>query len=324
MYRAMADAELGDNVLETDPTVGRLESLAAEMTGMEAALFMPSGTMGNQCALATHTNPGDSVIFEDQAHMIWYEGGGPAIFSGVITRGLPTRDGTITPQQLSETVLTRSEHTPGTTLVCLENSHNRHGGAVTTVSQPAALKEAADEAGIRVHLDGARMFNASAALGVDIKEITGLVDTANFCLSKGLASPIGSLLCGPSDFITEAAFWRKRLGGGMRQAGILAACGIVSLTQMVERLTEDHERTQALSGHVAGLPGIDPVDAPTNILVMNTVRTAEEWMNELEKHGVRTLPFDKHRLRAVLHKDIGDAELKTALEGFSKSAEALA
>lgn len=322
MYRAMAEAELGDNVLETDPTVGRLEELAAEMTGKEAALFVPSGTMGNQVALATHTKPGDSVLFEDQAHMIWYEGGAPAIFAGVVTRGIPTTGGVIDPAELEKGILKRSHHTPGTTLICLENTHNRHGGSITPPEVHATYREIADRHGVKIHLDGARVFNASAALGIDVREITKHVDTVNFCLSKALASPVGSVLCGPKDFIEEAVYWRKRMGGGMRQCGILAACGIVSLTQMVDRLPEDHERAQKLSSFCSQIKGLRPAPCPTNILILHTDRPAAEWQAALEEFQVRTIPFDAHRLRAVFHKDVDDAQLKKAEFAFLECAKA--
>lgn len=324
MYRAMAEAELGDNVLETDPTVGQLEELAAEMTGKEAALFVPSGTMGNQVALATHTKPGDSVLFEDQAHMIWYEGGGPAIFSGVVTRGIPTTSGVIDPAELEKGILKRSHHTPGTSLICLENTHNRHGGSITPPEVHAQYREIADRHGVKIHLDGARVFNASAALGIDVREITKHVDTVNFCLSKALASPVGSVLCGPKDFIEEAVYWRKRMGGGMRQCGILAACGIVSLTHMVDRLPEDHARAQKLSDFCSQIKGLKPAPCPTNILILHTERPAAEWQAALEEFQVRTIPFDAHRLRAVFHKDVDDAQLKKAEFAFLECAKALA
>lgn len=323
MYQAMADAELGDNVLENDPTVRKLEDLSAELMGMDDALFMPSGTMGNQVALATWTKPGDSVIFEDQAHMIWYEGGGPAVFASVITRGLPSSQGVIDPAVLESAILQRSHHTPGTTLICLENTHNRYGGAITPPETHAAYRRIADEKGVKVHLDGARVFNAAAALGKPVREIVQHVDSVSFCLSKALASPVGSVLCGPKDFIEEAAYWRKRLGGGLRQAGILAACGIVSLTKMVDRLAEDHERALDLATFCSSLPGLMPEPCPTNILILQTEQPAAVWQSELEQSGIRTIPFDAHRLRAVFHKDVDDAGLQKAKAAFEQVANTL-
>lgn len=320
MYQAMAEAELGDNVLEKDPTVGRLESLAAEMTGKEAALFVPSGTMGNQAALAVHTRPGDSVIFEDQAHMVWYEGGAPAVMSGVVTRGIPAAGGMLEAEQVRRHILKRSVHTPGTSLVCLENTHNRHGGAVMPPARMAEIKKV----GLPVHLDGARVFNAAAALGRPVDEITREADTVSFCLSKGLCCPVGSVLCGPKDFIEEATFWVKRLGGGMRQAGILAACGLVALRTLVDRLVEDHARAQELARFCGGLPGLSPLPCPTNILIVETAAPAASWQEELAKEGVLAIPFDDHRLRAVFHREIGDESLSMAQDSFYRVAERLA
>ncbi len=312
MYEAMAAAELGDDVLGHDPTTERLEALAAETVGMEAALFVPSGTMGNQIALATHTRPGDSVLFEDDAHMLFYEAAAPAVFAGVQARTVPSDRGIVDPERVAARVLKRSEHTPGTTLLCLENTHNRAGGSATPVATHARLREVASEAGLKVHLDGARVFNAAVALGVPVREVTRHVDTVNFCLSKGLASPVGSVLCGPAAFIGEARFWRKRMGGGLRQSGLLAACGIVSLTQMVDRLAEDHRRAAALAEALSGLPGIRPVPPETNILMLDLDRPASEWQGALEERGVRTIPVAPHRLRLVFHKDVDDEGLEQA------------
>lgn len=323
MRIAMATAPLGDNVLEHDPTTEKLEKIAAEMTGKEAALFVPSGTMGNQIALATHTRPGDSALFEDQAHMVFYEGGAPAVISGVLARGVPTSDGVLTPEVVEPAILQRSHHTPGTSLICVENTHNRHGGSVTSVAQHQALRALSLKRGIPVHLDGARLFNACIALKCRIDEIACEVDTLSICLSKGLGSPVGSLLCGPKAFIEEAEYWRKRLGGGMRQTGILAACGIVSLTQMVDRLAEDHERAQDLAGLCEGLPGVNPLPCPTNILILDTEKPAEAWQHELEQQGVRTIPFGPRRLRAVFHYGVDDDGLKQAKDAFVLAAEAL-
>lgn len=318
MYKAMAEAELGDNVLERDPTVEKLERLCAEMLGKEDALFVPSGTMGNQIALATHTKPGDSVLFEDQAHMVFYEGGAPAVFAGVVTRSVHAVDGVVPPEALEAGILQRSHHTPGTSLICLENTHNRHGGAVTPPAVMAEYRAVADRAGLPIHLDGARLWNAAVALGVSPGELVRGVDTVSVCLSKGLASPVGSVLCGPAGFIEEAAYWRKRMGGGMRQAGILAACGLVSLTEMVDRLAEDHLRAADLAAWCSGLPGFAALPCPTNIVILETLRAAAEVCAELEGLGVRVIPFGRHRVRAVFHKDVGDEGLAAAKEGFAR------
>ena len=323
MYAAMAIAELGDDVLGDEPTVHRLEELAAQKTGMDKGLFVPSGTMGNQVALATHTSPGQSVLFEDEAHMVYYEAAAPAVISGVLVRTMKAVDGVIDPSEIEKRALRRDEHTPGTTLVCFENTHNRCGGAVTPVGHHKEYRRIADSLGIRIHLDGARMFNAAVALGVDVKEITTQVDTVSFCLSKGLSAPVGSVLCGPSDFIKEARYWRKRLGGGMRQAGILAACGIVALETMVDRLADDHARAKRLAEACASLPGLSPLPAPTNMVIVQTEAPAKSWQERLEANGVRCFSVDPHRLRFVTHKDVGDAEITSAIDAIASLAPEL-
>lgn len=323
MYAAMASAELGDDVLGDEPTVMKLEELAASMTGHRAAVFVPSGTMGNQIALATHTRPGDSVLFEDEAHMVYYEAAAPAVLSGVLVRSMPSNGGVVEPAQIEARFMRRDEHTPGTTLACFENTHNRGGGAVTPIEFHKEYRRIADKAGIKLHLDGARVFNASVALGVNVKEITTTVDSVSFCLSKGLSSPVGSVLCGPADFIAEARFWRKRLGGGMRQAGILAACGIVSLTRMVDRLADDHARAKRLEEAFADMPGLDPVPAQTNIVVVKTVAPAPVWQERLEEKGVRCYSIGPNKVRFVTHKDVGDKETDHAIDAVASLANEL-
>ncbi len=324
MYAAMASAPLGDDVLGDEPTVQKLEELAAHKTGMESGLFVPSGTMGNQVALATHTKPGDSVLFEDEAHMVYYEAAAPAVISGVLARTIKAVDGVIDPAEVSKRALHRDEHTPGTTLLCLENTHNRCGGAVTPVSTHKEYRLIADRLGIKIHLDGARVFNAAVSLGVDVRQITSHVDTVSFCLSKGLSAPVGSVLCGPAAFIQEARYWRKRLGGGMRQAGILAACGIVALETMVERLAEDHARARRLAEACADLPGLDPLPVPTNMLIVRTTAPAPQWQDRLEAKGVRCFWIAPDRVRFVTHKDVGDAEIDFAIAQLRAVASELA
>ncbi|MCW5936272.1 MAG: aminotransferase class I/II-fold pyridoxal phosphate-dependent enzyme [Fimbriimonadaceae bacterium] len=321
MYEAMMAAELGDDVLGHDPTVEKLERLAADLTGKEAAIFVPSGTMGNQVALATHTNPGESVLFEDEAHMLFYEGAAPSVFAGVQARTVPSHEGVVDPDALASRVLRRSEHTPGTTLLCLENTHNRAGGTVTSLETHRRLRQAADELGIKVHLDGARVFNAAVALGAPVDDITRTVDSVSFCLSKGLCSPVGSVLCGTADFISEARYWRKRMGGGLRQAGILAACGIVSLTQMVDRLAEDHDRCRRLAESLDGLPGLSTVPPQTNILMVDTVAPADRWEAALREKGVDLIAMGPNRLRAVFHHDVEEAGLALSQGAFRELAE---
>jgi threonine aldolase len=321
MLDAMVRAELDDDVLGHDPTVERLERLSAQTTGHEAAILLPSGTMSNQVAIATHTRPGDSILVDDDAHVVFYEGGSPAVMAGVLPRTVPSRDGVIDPSKIAQRFLHRSEHTPGTTLLCLENTHNRAGGSVTPVSVMAECRREADALGIPIHLDGARVFNAAVALGVPVREVASLCDTVNFCLSKGLAAPIGSMLCGSAEFIERARFWRKRMGGGMRQAGVIAACGIVALETMVDRLADDHRRAAALAAAIEGLPDLRPLRPQTNIVMVDTDRPAEEWSSRLEAEGVRCYPIGANRLRMVFHKDVDDDGLDATVRAFRKLAD---
>lgn len=306
MYEAIASAPLGDDVLGDDPSVIKLESLAASMTGKEAALFVPSGTMGNQIALATHCSPGDAILIEQEAHILYYEVGAPALLAGVVSWTLPSERGVMDPAVIESRVLKRNLHTPGTTLLCLENTHNRGGGTVIPLHAMAEYRRLADRHGMKIHLDGARVFNAAVALGVPVSEIAQPVDSINFCLSKGLRSPVGSLLCGTAEFIEGARIWRKRLGGGMRQAGILAACGIVSLTKMVDRLAEDHAHARAIGEGLQGIPGIsvNVEDIETNMVLVDTEAPAETVAQRLEAQGVFCFPVAPNRLRLVLHGDI--------------------
>lgn len=324
MYKAMAEAPLGDDVLGDEPTVKRLEELAAEVVGKEAALFVPSGTMGNQIAMAVHCDRGDAALIEEEAHMVYYELGGPAVFANVTTWTLPSTLGVMDPEVVEKHVLkpTRAgsvaPHTPPTTLLCLENTHNRGGGTIIPLATMAAYRDIADRTQMKIHLDGARVFNASVALGVDVKEITTKVDSVSFCLSKGLSSPVGSILCGSAAFIGEALVWRKRLGGGMRQSGILAACGIVSLTQMVDRLAEDHRRARSLAQALSELPGlkIDWDRVQTNMVLVETERPANELVCQLHEKGVWCFSVAPNRLRLVLHADVADAGIEYAVNAF--------
>ncbi|MFZ4508778.1 MAG: threonine aldolase family protein [Fimbriimonas sp.] len=318
MYAAMATAPLGDDVLGDDPTVTALETLAAEMVGKEASLFVPSGTMGNQIAIATHCERGDAMIVEEEAHTVYYEVGGSALIAGVVTWTLPSVRGTMDPENVERHVLSRDLHRPGTTLLCLENTHNRAGGAIIPQTAMAAYREIADRHEMIVHLDGARVFNAAVGLGVDVREITQYVDTVNFCLSKGLRAPIGSMLCGPKEFIDKARRWRKRLGGGIRQGGILAACGIESLTNNVARLAEDHARAKTIGTALAELGGlhVNLEGVETNLLMVETTRPAVEWQLRLHELGIWCFPVAANRLRLVLHADIDDAMVSHTIAAF--------
>jgi len=322
MFEAMRMAPLGDDVLGDDPTVMRLEELGAELTGKDAALFVPSGTMGNQIALACHCRRGDAILVEEEAHILYYEVGAPAILAGVVSWTLPSKLGVMDPDVIERRILRGNLHTPGTALLCIENTHNRAGGTVVPVEMMARYGEIAARHGIAIHLDGARVFNAAITLGVPVKEIARHVDSVSFCLSKGLRSPVGSLLCGSENFIDEARRWRKRLGGGMRQAGILAACGLVSLTKMVDRLAEDHTRAKRLANAIHGLPGVsvDLETVQTNMVVTEFARPAAYWQEQLRKRNVLALPTAANRMRFVLHADIDDDRLGRAIEAIEEIA----
>lgn len=319
MYEAMLAAKVGDDVFSDDPTINELEALGAKMSGKESAMLVPSGTMSNQIALATHTNRGEAILIEEEAHMVYYEVGGSAVLSGVVSWTLPSHRGAIDPEYLEKRILKANLHTPGTTLICIENTHNRAGGAIIPLEKMAAYRAIADRHGVKVHLDGARAFNATVALGVPLAELTKHVDTVSICLSKGLGSPVGSLLCGPTEFIERARIWRKRLGGGMRQAGILAACGIVSLTKMVDRLADDHARAKRFAQAVNNLPGlsVDLAGVETNMVMVNTEAPAAEWQARVQEKNVLCIPVGPNRLRLVFHVDVDDAKTDQAIAAFS-------
>lgn len=318
MYDAMRHAPLGDDVLGDDPTVHELESLAAQTMGKAAAMFVPSGSMGNQIALAVHAQPGDAAIFEEEAHMLFYEGGAPGVIAQVVTRTVKGVKGVMAPDEVQKKILKRTLHTPGTVVLCVENTHNRASGAVVPLDVMEQYREIADRSGMRVHLDGARIFNAATALGCKAVDIAAYADTVNFCLSKGLGSPVGSVLCGSNDFINAARFWRKRLGGGMRQAGILAACGIVSLTKMVDRLSEDHRRANRLARALSQVDGlcVDVEGCPTNIVMVDTVAPAAEWVAKINGKNVLAIAMGSNRIRLVVHHQVDDDGIEQAIRAF--------
>ncbi len=315
MIKAMANAEVGDDVFREDPTVNRLEQMAAERLGKEAALFVTSGTQGNQVAVLTHCHNGDEVILEAESHLFVFEGGALAALAGVQTRTLTGVRGALLPEQVERAIRKKDIHNPRTTLICLENTHNRAGGAIITPEQMAAVYQVARTYGIPLHLDGARLFHSAVALRQDVQVFTQYADTVQICLSKGLSAPVGSLLAGPRDYIEEARWWRKKLGGGMRQAGYMAAAGIVALTEMVERLDEDHAHAAMLEKGLLQLSfDVRPVE--TNIILLDTKRsgfTAEQLIEKWEQKGLYALEFGKYVIRLVVHRHIGEQDVKRAL-----------
>ncbi|KMZ40565.1 MULTISPECIES: low-specificity L-threonine aldolase [Bacillales] len=320
MLRAMAEAEVGDDVYREDPTVNRLEAIAAEILGKEAALFVTSGTQGNQVAVLTHCVNGDEVIAEADSHIFYYEGGAMSALAGVQTRTLVGERGALRAEEVERAIRGNNIHFPRTKLICLENTHNRAGGAVISVAQMKSVYDIAQKHGIPVHLDGARLFNAAVAQGVAVSELSAFADTVQICLSKGLSAPVGSILAGDRAFIEEARWWRKKLGGGLRQAGYLAAPGIIALTQMTERLAEDHERAQQLAKGLRQL-SLQVEQVETNIVLVNTCsigQTAVAFLERLEEKGVLAVDFDEYVIRFTTHRHISDQFIKTVVDAVEE------
>lgn len=329
MREAMYRAELGDDVYGEDPTVNRLEALAADVAGKEAALFVVSGTMGNLVSVLTQCGRGDEVIMGDQAHTFVYEAGGVSALGGVHVHTVPNRpDGMLEPTQVEEAIRTDNIHFPSTRLICLENTHNRCGGAVLTLEQMAAIRQIALKHGVAMHLDGARVFNAAVALGVPMAAIAAQVDSIQFCLSKGLAAPVGSIIAGTADFVARARRIRKMVGGGMRQAGVLAAAGIVALEQMVDRLAEDHANARRLAQGLAEIDGVavDPASVQTNIIMFgfsNPTIDLALVQTGLGTRGVRINAMDATRFRAVTHYGITSDDVDATLAALRDTLSTL-
>jgi threonine aldolase len=320
MRAAMAAAEVGDDVWEEDPTVKRLEARAAERFGKEAGLFVASGTMGNQVAVLAHTQPGQEVIADADAHILSYEVAGIARLALCQTRPIQTANGLPTPEQVRAAIRPANIHIPVTGLIALENTHNRHGGTAFTPEEIAAVAAVAREHGIPVHLDGARIFNACVALGRDPREYGAAVDTVQFCLSKGLAAPVGSLVVGPRNFVERGRRMRKMLGGGMRQVGVLAAPGLLALDTMVDRLAEDHANARRLAAGLAALPRIrvDLARVQTNIVIFEVDRAggATELVEGSRARKVRIHAIGPAAIRCVTHKDVDAEDIERALAAF--------
>lgn len=324
MRKAMADAEVGDDVFEEDPTVKRLEELATEFTGKGSALFVVSGTMANIVCQMTHCGRGDEMILGDQSHIFFYEQGGSAALGGIHTRTVQNEpNGKLSLSAIEAAIRTDNIHFPRTRLVVLENTHNRCYGSPVEADYMHQVAEIAQAHCLKIHVDGARIFNASVALKTPVKELVADADSVSFCISKGLAAPVGSLVCGAKDFIAEARRVRKVLGGGMRQAGILAAAGIVALTEMVERLEDDHLNARRLAEGLSDLKSliVHPELVRTNLVFFETNRAgmaARQLAEALHSEGIRVLATGATRLRAVTHYGITAADVDFALEVFRK------
>jgi threonine aldolase len=323
MREAMKGAEVGDDVFGDDPTVQKLEALAAGMTGKEAGLFVPSGTMGNLASLLAHCDRGREVILGDESHIYQYENGSASTLGGMVLHPVRTNpDGTL-PLDALEAAIHSPAHNyhffhhapPG--VICLENTHNRCGGRILSPEYFAEVAAIAERHRLPVHLDGARLFNASVAAGRPVTDWTRHVTSVQLCLSKGLSAPVGSMICGPAPFVTRARWMRKMLGGGMRQVGVIAAPGIVALTEMVGRLAEDHRHARILAEGVAALPGIalDPPEVDTNIVIFRapSVAKAEAFASALGDHGVLISDFGAGRLRLVTHYGLSEADCRQAV-----------
>jgi threonine aldolase len=327
MRQAMAEAEVGDDVYGEDPTVNRLEETAAATVGTEAALFVPTGTMGNQVALAVHAKPAEEVICDSESHILHYEMAAMAALSGLLPRVLYSPEVFPSAAQVRSAIQPDITYLARTGAVSLENSHNRGGGKVMPIDVQRQIQETAQEEGVPVHLDGARIFNAAAALGVGVREIAKGFDSVMFCLSKGLGAPVGSMLCGSGEFIAQARRVRKRFGGGMRQVGVLAAAGLVALERMPDRLVEDHTTARLLADVLSEVPGITiPVMPETNILIFevdsqwyadrvpDNSHHAGEFTRYLRDNGILSLALDRVKVRMVTHYDLPDDTVERTIE----------
>lgn len=330
MREAMYRAELGDDVYGEDPTVNRLEKLAAERLGKEAALLVVSGTMGNLVSLLTHCGRGEEIIMGDKAHTFLYEAGGVSALGGIHVHTVPNLpDGAMALTEIEGAIRGDNVHFPRTRVICLENTHNRCGGAALSLQQMAAVKDIAGRYGLAVHLDGARIFNAAVALGVDAREIAAQVDSVQFCLSKGLAAPVGSLICGSKAFIAEARRNRKIVGGGMRQAGVIAAAGIVALEQMVDRLADDHAHAKRFAAGLAEIPGItvDAEAVQTNIVMFglsDLTQSLDKALAAWAAQGLKVNNISPTQFRAVTHYGIGQEDIDAALVAVRQGLAAIA
>ena len=323
MRKVMAEAEVGDDVFGEDPTVNILQEKVAKLLGKEAALFVPSGTMANQLSIKSHTQPGDEVIIESSSHPYNFEGGAGAAISGIQFRCLQGVRGTLEPSQIEEAIRPADHHFPVTRLVCLENTHNRGGGSILPLEKMAEIYRLVKSKELLVHLDGARLWNACVATGIKPYEYAQWADSVSVCLSKGLGAPVGSLVAGSKPFIDRVHRFRKMLGGGMRQAGIIAAAGIYALDHHLERLQEDHQNAKRLAVGLKEFKGvsIDPRHVETNIVIFDLAGTAirsAQLAEAMKKEGVLIHAISKTQIRLVTHLDVTDKDIEKTLKAFEK------
>lgn len=320
MRKAAYAADVGDDVYGEDPTVNLLEKKAAEILGKEAALFVTSGTQGNQIAVLTHCRPGNEILLEAESHIFFYESGAVAALAGVQTRTISGENGAMNPLHIEAAIRGEDQHFPETGLICIENTHNRAGGAVVPPSNMRDIYTVAQKYNIPVHVDGARLFNAVASTGHSIKEFTQYCDTVQICLSKGLGAPVGSIIAGPKDFIKKARKWRKRLGGGLRQVGIIAAPAMVALTKMTERLTEDHDNARFLAECLKNFERLEVVNSvDTNIVVIDVSGlnlNAGEFVEALKEKGVLSVTFGDILVRLTTHYDVNRRDIQKAVSAI--------
>jgi threonine aldolase len=317
MRNAICKAEVGDDVFGEDPTINQLQQKMADITGKEAALFVASGTMGNQICIKAHTQPGNEIIVEKNSHLFNYECGSPALLSHVQVFPIPGQKGSFTVEQVRSAIRPPDSHHPKTALICIENTHNRSGGTIFPIQDIKQISKFAREKNIKLHLDGARLWNASVATGIPIESYCDQVDSASLCFSKGLGAPVGSIIVGSHEFIKKAHYFRKAFGGGMRQAGVLAAAAIYAIENNFQRLEKDHKRAQILGDFISSLPGIDfdRESLHTNIIVFDVTKSGlsgEEVVNLLAKKGVKMLTFAGTKVRAVIHLHISDQDIQIA------------
>ena len=326
MLEAIRYAKLGDDVYREDPTVNKFEEMAAAKMGKEAALLVTSGTQANLVSLMSNTQRGQLVILESESHMHWYEVGGISTIAGLLPWPVKSQYGVLEPEQIDAAVRPKDIHFPEPALVCVENSHNRHGGTVVTPAQLQAMHEAAERHDLKLYMDGARIFNSAIALRVDVKELTRQVDNLMFCLSKGLCCPVGSVVVGSNEFIEKARKVRKVLGGGMRQAGIIAAAGIVALEKMINRLQDDHENANRLAEAITKIKGIhvDLKRVQTNIVLLNTsdLKVDDKFvLSKLKEKGVLVSTMGKNMLRMVTHLGIDREHVEDAINAVALTAD---